>query len=173
MLESIWQDENLIRILKQGGVVIMPTDTLYGIVGQAENVSTVERIYQIRKRDSGKKCITLIGDIKELEKFSIALSEKQKKLIEKYWPGPNSIIIEELAFRVPASLTLRNLLLQVGPLIAPSANLQGMPPAKNINEAKNYFGNMVDLYVDGGTIEGQASKLIKLEKNDSITIIRK
>lgn len=180
-----WNDQNLIKILKENGVVVMPTDTLYGIVGSALNVGVVNRIYKTRNRMSNKPCIILIGDISELEKFSIFLSEKQKKEIEKY-QEPTSFVFDcenekfsylhrgtnSLAFRLPTDLSLQNLLKETGPLVAPSANLEGLPPSLNTAEAKKYFGDAVDLYIDGGTITGKVSKVIKLNKDGSVEVLR-
>jgi len=177
-MEIFWKNEILIDVLRQGGVVIMPTDTIYGIVGLALNRETVERIYKIKKRAPEKPCIILIGDKKELEKFSINLSLEQEKVLEKYWLSadgaegsePTSIIFDcpddkfeylhrgtkTLAFRLPAQAELRELLRQTGPLIAPSANPEGLPPALDTAKAKEYFGlpaqagDLVDLYIDGG-----------------------
>lgn len=193
-MDNIWSDQNLINTLLENKVVVMPTDTIYGIVGLAQNKEVVERIYTIRGRNPEKPCIILIGDIKELEKFSINLSAEQKLILEKYWftlsgvegPGPISIILDcpddsleylhrgtkTLAFRLPAPESLCNLLLKVGPLIAPSANTEALPPCKDIAEAKKQFGNSVDLYIDGGELKGKASKIIKLEKNGAITVLR-
>jgi L-threonylcarbamoyladenylate synthase len=184
--ENIWGDENLVGVLKGNGVVVMPTDTLYGIVCKAQSISAVNRIYAIRKRNPKKPCIILIGEIGELEKFSIILSLDQKNALKKYWPGPVSIILEckddsleylhrgtkTLAFRIPAPQALRDLLLKVGPLIAPSANTETFPPNETIAGAKKYFGDSVDLYVDGGFLAGKASKVIQLHSDDSVTVIR-
>jgi L-threonylcarbamoyladenylate synthase len=191
---NIWSNENLVKVLKSGGVVVMPTDTLYGIVGKAKDVSTVERIYTIRKRAPDKPCIILIGDINELENFSIVVSKEQKTAIKKYWffksfqnkPEPVSIVFDcldetfsylhrgtkTLAFRLPVKIDLQNLLKKTGPLIAPSANTEALPPSFNISKAKKYFGSSVDLYVDGGTIKSKASKVIKLHKDGSVTVLR-
>ena len=184
--ESAWNDENLIKVLKENGVVVMPTDTIYGMVGRAQNESTVNRIYAIRKRNPQRPCIILIGDVNELEKFSINLSEEQKNMLKEYWPGPVSIVLDcpndslaylhrgtnSLAFRIPAPQALRELLLKTGPLTAPSANAEAFPPNETMTEAKKYFGDLVDLYVDGGTLTGKASKIIRLFKNGKISIIR-
>lgn len=191
-----WANEGLIKILRENGVVVMPTDTIYGLVGRALDVSVVNRIYNLKKRAPEKPCIVLIGEIGELKKFSINLSEEQKKKIEEYWPisaiadigrtEAISIILDcpddsfeylhrgtkTLAFRLPASKELRALLPETGPLIAPSANPEGLPPAKNISEAQKYFGDSVDFYLDGGEINNKHSKLIKLNPDGSMVVLR-
>lgn len=192
----VWNNENIVNVLKENGVVVMPTDTIYGIVGSALSSPVVTRIYDIRKRAPEKPCIILISDIDELEKFSIILSEKQKEKLKEYWPLdstqdlqliPTSIVLDcldekfeylhrgthTLAFRLPYKKELQDLLVKTGPLIAPSANLEGMPTAQNVDEAKEYFGNLVDLYIDGGEIKGKASKVIELRKDGSVRILRK
>ncbi len=182
----LWEAPNLTNTLKNDGVVVMPTDTLYGIVGQALNSSVVQRIYKLRKRNPKKPCIILVGDVNELEKFKIKLSNKQKEIVEKYFFSPTSVILDcpdesfaylhrgtkTLAFRLPASPVLRDLLLKTGPLVAPSANTEALPPSKNILEAKKYFGDSVDLYMDGGVVSGKASRVIRLQSDGSISIIR-
>ena len=181
-----WSDENLISILKKGGVAVTPTDTIYGIVGQAQNVATVHRIYNLKKRDPEKPCIILIGDTSALLEFSITLSKEQEKKLLEFWPGPVSIIFDcedesfsylhrgtkTLAFRLPALIDLQNLITKTGSLIAPSANPEGLPPATNTEEARKYFGDSVDLYLDGGKIMSKPSKVIKLHKDGSVNILR-
>ena len=193
MISIMWNDSNLIKVFKNNSIAVMPTDTIYGIVGSALSKSVVERIYDIRKRAPQKPCIILIGDINELHEFSIHLSDKQKEKLEEYWSfdvtqdlRPTSIILDcndyrfsylhrgtkTLAFRIPLNLELRNLLKQTGPLIAPSANPEGLLPAQNIEEAKKYFAEAVSLYVDGGEITGKASKIIRLNSDGSTFTIR-
>lgn len=193
--KNVWSNKNLVKVLKDGGVVIMPTDTLYGIVGKAKNPKVVERIYNIRKRSPDKPCIILIGNFSELKKFGIVLTEMQKNKIGKYLPAevsaktgrePTSFILDcpdeslrylhrgtkTLAFRIPFPKALRDLLLKVGSLIAPSANLEARPPSKTISEAKKYFREAVDLYLNGGQLNGKASKVIQLHKDGSVSILR-
>jgi L-threonylcarbamoyladenylate synthase len=194
LFEDMWAGEEIRRVLEEGGVAVMPTDTIYGIVGKALNKDTVLRIYDIKKRAPEKPCIILIGNITELEKFSIYLSLEQKEILLKYWftlsevegSRPTSIILDcpvedfsylhrdtnTLAFRLPAQDSLKALLSEVGPLVAPSANPEGLPPAEDIEEAKKYFGTSVDFYLDAGKISGKSSKLIKLHKDGQIDILR-
>ena len=181
-----WDSSNLIKVLQNGGVALIPTDTIYGLVGDALNKDTVLRIYDIKKRAPEKPCIILIGDWSELKKFSIDLSDEQKKVLEQGFENPTSVILDcnnekfeylhrgtkTLAFRVPIQNEFRDLLLKTGSLIAPSANPEDLPPAQNILQAKKYFGDSVNVYVDGGEIMGKASRIIKLHKDGTTNILR-
>ncbi len=144
-------------LLKEGATGVIPTDTIYGICGSAFNKKAVSRIYKLRRRNPNKPFIVLINNIAELEKFDVSLNQWQKKILLKIWPNPISVILRcssrkltylhrgtnTIAFRLPKSKTLRNILSISGPLVAPSANWEGYPAAKTINEAKKYFGNGV------------------------------
>jgi L-threonylcarbamoyladenylate synthase len=179
------EQSDAIKILQDGGVGVLATDTLYGIVGSALHRETVERIYTLRKRDLDKPMIILIGDIGDIEKFDIVLAPKEIEILNNLWPNKISVVLdchsakfeylhrgkETLAFRLPADRNLRAFLKQTGPLVAPSANTQGNEPAKNIAEAKNYFGNHVDFYLDGGTIDSAPSTIVSL-KNGELKMIR-
>lgn len=174
------------NLLKNGKIGVIPTDTIYGIVGSALNPETVERIYRLRKRALDKPMIILIFSIDDLNKFDIKLTHSQIEFLQKNWPNPLSVIMpcsdekfkylhkgkKTLAFRIPKDKKLLNLLKQVGPLVAPSANFEGEKSAETIDEAKNYFAHDVDFYLDGGRITGQQSTLIKLEFDGSYKILR-
>lgn len=171
--------------LKKGQVGILPTDTIYGLVGSALNAKTVERIYQLRKRQGDKPMIVLISSFADLRLFGIKLSLKQKRLLTKLWPNPISVILpcsnkkfaylhrgtKTLALRIPKSKPLRKLLKKTGPLVAPSANLAHQKHAQTIKEAQQYFQNKVDFYVDEGQLTSPPSVLIALTDN-KIKILR-
>lgn len=173
-------------IIKKGGIAVIPTDTIYGIVGSALNPETVEKIYKLRKRDLNKPFIILISDLSELKKFGVILPPKIKDKLKKSWPEKTTIIFpchmkefaylhrkqNSLAFRLPNQQDLFNLLKETGPLVAPSANTQGDEPAVNIKQAKKYFGNSVDFYLDGKQISSHPSSLLKLEDGNLISIRR-
>jgi L-threonylcarbamoyladenylate synthase len=174
-------------ILKNGGVVVMPTDTIYGIVGTALNPKTVERIYFLRKRSLIKPFIILIRSMDDLKGFGIHLTVDQKKFLHNHWPNPLSVILSckedkyhylhrgtnSLAFRIPKDKKIIELLRQAGPLVVPSANFEGEKPSETISEAKMYFGNRVDYYEDGGRINYKPSTLIKLDNKGTPKILRK
>lgn len=167
--------KEIIPILQQGGIGVLPTDTIYGLAGQALNPDTVERIYQVRQRRPDKPLIILISGFSDLKQFNIKLAAKEQKLLSNYWPGPVSIILpcpaekfaylhrglKTLAFRWPNQPALLELLKQTGPLVAPSANPEGQAPASNIATAQNYFGHSVDFYADAGELVGRPSALVE------------
>ena len=178
-------DEKLISLIKNGGVAVIPTDTIYGVVGSALNPKTVERIYRLRKRAADKQMIILISSLNDLNHFNIQLTKKQIKFFKKIWPNPVSVVlfcpddkfsylhrgVKTLAFRMPKNDQLLNLLKKVGPLVAPSANFEGEKPSENIDQAKKYFGDRIDFYIDGGSIKSNPSTLVEFEK-DSLKILR-
>ena len=179
-------EQDAVAILKKdGGVGVLATDTLYGIVGSALHREVVARIYTLRKRDLNKPMIILISDITDVLKFDVVLSAADKKILNKVWPNKISVILDcgsskfeylhrgtqTLAFRLPADKNLRALLKETGPLVAPSANTQGEPPAKTISEAKDYFGNNVDFYLDSGVVDSEPSTVVSIE-NGKLKIIR-
>jgi L-threonylcarbamoyladenylate synthase len=179
--------KSIAPILKLGGVGIVPTDTLYGIVGSALNKETVERIYDVRKRDLTKPMIILISSLADLKMFGIVLSLSQKKTLKNIWPGKVSVVMDckhkkfeylhrgkkTLAFRFPDDKEIINLLKKTGPLVAPSANLAGKEPATTYEQARKYFDEEVDFYVDFGKLKSKPSTLIAMNDNGVFEILRK
>ncbi len=176
--------KEIVKIIKKGGIGVMPTDTLYGLVGSAFSKKAVLRIYKVRKREKDKPFIILISSIADLRKFNIKLSARHLTFLKKIWPGPVSVILHlgnkkqktrnklfylhrganTLAFRLPKNKQLQNILRKTGPLVAPSANISGKLPATTITEARKYFGNNVDFYLDGGRISREPSLLLEIKR---------
>ncbi|MEY4731375.1 MAG: hypothetical protein RL681_321 [Candidatus Parcubacteria bacterium] len=177
----------IIRALQNGDVGVLPTDTLYGIVGSALSKKTVLRIYHLRKRNPKKPMIILIGSLSELRRFDVRLSLAERRSLKKLWPNAVSVVLpcknkkfaylhrdtKTLAFRYPKPKWLQHVLKKTGPLVAPSANWEGKPPAKTIREAKTYFADKVDFYVDAGRLHGKPSTLVRLTPAGRIVIMRK
>ncbi len=163
--------KEIATILNHGGIGVLPTDTIYGLVCSALDKKAIARLYKVRKRNPNKACIILISSIKDLAKFGIKPDKKTLEILNKYWPGKVSIVVNDIAFRLPNNKKLIALLKQTGPLIAPSTNPEGLPPAKTIAEAKAYFSDQVDFYVAGRTNK-KPSRLIKVENGKEV-ILRK
>jgi L-threonylcarbamoyladenylate synthase len=178
--------EKVEHILLRDGIGVLPTDTIYGVVGSAFSKKAVERIYKLRKRNLKKPMIILIGSFADLDLFDVKVTLKTKKLLQRLWPGKVSAILpctekkfsylhrgtNTLAFRFPKKNDLVRLLRKTGPLVAPSANPEGFSPAKTIQEAKKYFGNEVDFDVNEGTLNSKPSKLVEL-KHGELVVKRK
>lgn len=170
--------EKIAKLLREGCIGVMPTDTIYGLVGSALSAKAVERIYRVRKRNVKKPMIILIASFKDLRRFGIELDLKTKVILKKVWPGKVSVILpcrrrkffylhrgtKFLAFRIPAVKSLREFLTKSGPLVAPSANPEGAAPAMTVNRAKKYFGQTIDFYLGDGVMSSVPSTLIKIER---------
>lgn len=177
-----YRSKQLVSLLRQGAVGVLPTDTIYGLVARAEDSVAVARLYALRKRTPAKPCIVLIATLADLSLFSIKPTKRVRDILARVWPGSVSVILpciqkkftylhrgtKTLAIRLPKSASLRALIAASGPLIAPSANPEGLSPALTIAAARNYFGTDVDFYVDGGKKVSAPSSLIGLVGGDII-----
>jgi len=183
-------NKNIINVIKEGGVGVLPTDTLYGLVALALNKKAVKRVYQLKKRNPQKPCIILISSLKDLDIFGVCLSQSQNKFLKRAWPGRVSVVLmvgqkkqartiemsylkplnQTLAFRMPKPAWLRSLLKKTGPLIAPSCNPEGLEPAKTIKQAKEYFGDKVDFYLNKKTLQGSPSTLITFQGEEVVVL---
>ena len=174
-----------IKKLLNNGVGILPTDTLYGLVGSSLSKKAFDRIFKLKKRNFQSPFIILISSLDDLKLFEIKVDKDTENILHKYWPGKISVILpcdsekfshlhmgtKTLAFRMPDKKDLVDLLKKTGPILAPSVNRPGEKPALTIEEARNYFGKNVDFYVDEGKLESLSSTLIKIE-NGKIVVLR-
>ncbi len=168
--------DDLVATLQAGGVAVLRTDTLYGILCRADDERAVSRVYQLKHRNEAKSPIVLIADQSQLYDQP---TDDLRPALDMMWPGPYSIILPgdnapqwitrdngSVAYRMPAHDELRYLVRHTGPLIAPSANLEGEPPALTVQQAIDYFGDAVDIYVDGGEVtDTRPSTLLRFDGN--------
>lgn len=185
-MKTSWEKTE--TVLKNDGVVILPTDTIYGVASSAFSKKAILRMYEIKGRNKKKPFIVLISDLKDLEKFWIDYSLiKTNKIIQKLFKSRVSILFscsdknfsylhrgtKKIAFRLitKKNKNLFNLLKKVGPIATSSANPEGLKPAETISEAKKYFGDKIDLYISTGRKRGKPSTLIEY-KNNRIVVIR-
>ncbi len=178
--------KEIVEKLKNNGVGILLTDTIYGLVGSALSKKVIKRIYSLRQRNSQKPMIILISCLNDLKLFGVKTDGEIRKHLLKLWPGKISVILpcslkkfeylhrgsKTLAFRLPFKKELVNLIKQTGPLVAPSANPEGLAPAENIEQARKYFGQKVNFYLDAGKSQSLPSTLIQII-NHKIVVLRK
>ncbi len=169
--------------LDQGKIVCAPTDTIYGLLADATNKEAVEYLYEIR-RPSNRPFIVLLPDAEWIYTFNPLIKPKHLKIFslgvtlvvypKTFFPSYLTRNKRSLAFRVPPKGTFISAVLEYlkKPVVAPSANVEGFPPAKSVQEAINYFGEKVDLYIDGEIIEGKASTIFKLVSFRCLKLLR-
>lgn len=149
-------------ILNAGGVIIFPTETVYGIAALASNEKGIKRIYEIKKRPSDKPLQILIADFKQVEMLASEISIKARELMKKYWPGPLTLVFKgksggSVGIRMPKHDLLLKLIKETGPLAATSANLSGEPDPTSADQVKIE----ADLLIDGGKCKlGEASTVV-------------
>lgn len=175
--------KELLETLKEGKIAIIPTDTVYGLVGDATNEDVIKRIYEVKKRDKNKPLLILISDLEMLKGYTKELNDLEEKIINKFWPGPLTILLsknnnisniltsnkDSVGVRLPDKKDLRCLISKFGkPIIATSANVTGKETITNVSELEPTIKDNVDLILDGGTINAISSTIIKVQDNKII-----
>ncbi len=176
--------KKVVEIFKNGGVIVFPTDTVYGIGCDPYNENAVKKIYEIKSRDKIKSLPVLAYSI-DIVKQIVMIDKLTEKIVEKYWPGPLTLILklkdqklkkslnleEKIAIRIPNSECTLKLLKECNLLVGTSANVSGdssfTDPQKCIENLKNY-----DAFVDGGTITSKGESTIIEIENEKIHVIR-
>lgn len=183
---SFADTDQLVNLLKSGRIGVMPTDTIYGIVGSALNPEAVENIYKLRSRTAGKPMIILVSGLKDLPQFNILLTKEQRDFLRGNWPNPLSVVLscpsekfkylhrgkKSLAFRMPQKPELLAVLNKTGPLVAPSANFEKEKPLETVSETRKHFGDKVAFYIDGGILKSKPSTIIRLYKDGARIVVR-
>jgi L-threonylcarbamoyladenylate synthase len=174
--------------LKRGGIIILPTETVYGIAADARNKSAVERIYNLKNRGLHKPFQVLFQNIKQAEEYVI-LHEKARELAEKYLPGPLTIIVEEeedcglakninildhsIGVRIPDHEFFNQLMGQINfPLACTSANLSGEEAAKDFAEISSKLIEKVDYAADLGACKSGKPSTVVDARDNHLKILR-
>jgi L-threonylcarbamoyladenylate synthase len=160
----------------RGGVVAFPTDTLYGLGCSLFDVSAVEMLARLKRRDPSLAVISLIPEPDQVYGLASEVNETAERLMRQFWPGPLSLIFKAgaivpvrvrgaggtIALRCPKDTLCQRILERIGgPVVSSSANLSGQPPAQTAEDVVRVFGNQLDLVVDGGPRLGdQPSTLV-------------
>jgi 5-(carboxyamino)imidazole ribonucleotide mutase len=156
--------EEAVDALLDGGVIALPTDTVYGLAVDATNPTAVAKLYEIKKRSAEKPLAVLIDSTRMFQTLVVEPPQGIEPLIERHWPGPLTLVARKrkaalqaisqdasLGLRMPDSEVALGLISMLGrPLAATSANLAGEPPARTAQEIAERFGDKVDLILDAG-----------------------
>ena len=159
-------------IIAKGGLVIIPTDTVYGIAVSMQEKEAIERLYKIKNRPKDKQLSLLIDRKEIIEKFALNIPVAAYRLMDKFWPGPLTIILKSkegstIAFRMPNHAIALSIISASGvPILCPSANLSGKPAPGDFKTALEDLDGLVDLAVDSGSCSvGIESSVVDLSVN--------
>lgn len=179
--------ESAAAALLSGQIVLLPTDTIYGLSCLAKNETAVRRLSAIKGRPDNKPLIALINSWTMADDYSI-ISEAAQQYLSEVWPGPVTAILVSrqhlpaavtgglptIALRWPKNEWLNQLITLIGqPLVSTSANLAGQEPIVSIEEVNQYFINdQPDLIIDAGLLKNPPSRIIDCQDPLDIKIIR-
>lgn len=174
-------------VIGSGGVIVYPTETVYGIGCDPLNAASIERVHAVKGRPDGKPMLLLAASLDQVERFAGRLDERSRRLAERFWPGPLTMIVSPrqklpsylygesggVAFRVTPHRLAGMIASKCGlPIISTSANRSGEAPVNDFKEAVAAFRESVDLVLPvTEPMTGQSSTLIDMT-GDTVAIIR-
>lgn len=169
---------NAADVIKSGGLVAVPTETVYGLAANGLDADAVEKIYEVKGRPSVKPLSLMVNSYEEIDRYCTEVPPQAYRLAEKFWPGPLTIVLKARPFipnivlaggstvglRCPASELTLKLISEAGvPLAAPSANPSGSSSPRSADDVLGYFDGKIDAVIDGGVCDlGLESTLIDM-----------
>lgn len=177
--------KEIVEVIKNGGVVIMPTDTIYGIIADATNEKAIQKVYEMKKRNENKPMLMLVNGIKMLNQYVSSINDIEKKLIDELWPGALTIIFNKknvsdlltgglgtVGIRYPDNELLINIMNELNvPLLSTSVNVSGDASATCIDNINESILNNVDYVYDVGECKGEASTIVVV-KDSELRVLR-
>ena len=175
---NVHELDEVIDCLKSGGLVIFPTETVYGIGADATNSKAVDDIFIAKGRANDNPLIVHLDNKSNIEKYAYISNEIEQKLIDSFMPGPFTLILKKkdiipsnvsaglstVGIRIPSNKIANTILTYSSiPIAAPSANVSGKPSGTDIDDIKDEFNNKVDYIIDGGNTDiGLESTVVKV-----------
>lgn len=176
------------QIIQEGGIVIFPTETVYGIGVNGLNETAIKKLYEVKQRPTNKPISLLVNSIEMIEKVAKDITEIEYDLIKRFLPGPLTIVLKKkdivpdivtagfdtIGIRMPENEIALKLIEYAGvPIATPSANISGRPSGTNLKAIMKDFNDKVDYFIDGGISKiGVASTIVQVV-NDNPYILRK
>ncbi len=175
-----------IAAAKRGDLVVLPTDTVYGLGTDAFSQKGPEKLLAAKGRDRNMPIPVLVGHVKALDGLAQRVDGVTKALAEAFWPGALTIVVkaqptlrwdlgetnQTVALRMPLNPIAIELLNAVGPMAVSSANKTGQPAATNVDEAITQLGEEVTIYLDGGQTPGNVASTIVDVSSGEIKLLR-
>ena len=155
--------DRAISILKSGGLIALPTDTVYGLAADPWNGEAVSKLFKVKNRSELESIPVLLRGEAAIDEVAVDLPERVRAIVEKFWPGPLTIVVrrkselpseisatDTIGLRAPDHEFAMTLLEMYGPIATTSANLSGQPAATSANQIDSSLSGTIDLIVDGG-----------------------
>lgn len=176
-----------VQVLKRGQVIVFPTETFYGLGADALDPSAVERVVFLKGRNSDNPIAVIIGDRRMLSEIVTEIPPAAQKLMNHFWPGPLTLVLPakknlprpllnhdgKIGVRLSNHPVATKLARELGaPLTATSANPSGKEPARTVQEARTYFTDRVEIFLDGGTLPGRSGSTVAEVIENRLRIIR-
>ena len=170
------------KIIKEGGIVIFPTETVYGIGTNGLNKEAIKKLYEVKQRPLNKPISLLVSNIEMVNQVAKNISKLEYKIMQNFFPGPLTIILEKkdivpdiltantntVGIRMPSGEIARKLIEYAGiPIATPSANISGKPSGTNIKDIQKDFERKVDYFIDNGESKlGIPSTIVRVINNE-------
>ncbi len=174
------------EVLRSGGIVALPTDTVYGLVAVAADRAAVERVYETKVRDPNQPMPIFVASIEQAELIA-EVNDIARLLMQRFWPGALTIVLpkkpsyntravaggDTIGVRAPGDAALRELASQLGPLTGTSANIAGREECHTVDEVRAQLGGAVDLIVDAPVeATGQPSTIVDCTDASRVRVLR-
>jgi len=176
-----------VETLKTGGIVAYPTETFYGLGVKFDLEQSLKRLYEIKQRPKDKAMPLIIGEKRLLSSIASSINSAAESLIDGFWPGPLTLLVpakenisewltagtRKVAVRIPGESFALRLAKHAGfPITSTSANISGLPPARDAATVRKYFSDDIDLIVDGGEAPGGLPSTIVDTTGNGMRIVR-
>ena len=179
--------QSVIDILRNGGIVGYPTETVYGLGCNPWNMEAVKRIQFLKGRDSDKPMIILIPQIQDVDLLTVSVPNRTKSVMKTFWPGSLTLVLKgsekapeyilnenkTIGLRISSDPVCRNLLKKYNhPIVSTSANPSGENPARSAEEVEAFFGDKLDAVLDGGLRKTREPSTVVDLSGDEMRILR-
>lgn len=177
--------DKICEVINNGGIVITPTDTIYGIMGDSLNEDVIRKVFEIKKRPFNKPLLLLMDSFEMVEQYTEEISEKERILMDRYWPGLVTFILKKndkvselitsgndtVGIRIPNNKDLLEIIRRLNrPVISTSANITGTEVITSTQLLEKDLIDNIDYIEDGGEVDSESSTIIKIEDNKLVVL---
>ena len=177
--------DKIVEIINSSGLVISPTDTVYGIMGDALNKESIKNVYDVKRRDYKKPLILLMSSIDMIKEYTLDISEDEMNLMKKFYPGCMTLLLkrnskvdgmicnngEYVGVRIPDNKDLLSIIEKLGrPVFSTSCNISGNDVVRSVDEIDEEIVSKVDYIYDGGYIDSVSSTVVRIDSGEVVIL---